>query len=43
MAENEAERLRCRMLQTGEQALWLRMNLNGYAVECCRLESRLCA
>ena len=42
MAENEAQRLCCRMLQTGEQAVWLRMKLKGYAVECCRLKSRLC-
>ena len=42
MAKNEAQRLRCRMLPTGEQAVWLRMKLKGYAVECCRLESRLC-
>ena len=43
MAENVAQRLRCRMLQTGEQAVWLSMKLKGYAVECCRLESRLCS
>ena len=42
MAEKVAQRLRCRMLQTGEQATWLRMKLKGYAAECCRLESRLC-
>ena len=42
MAENEAQRLCSRILQTGEQAVWLRMKLNGYTVECCRLESRLC-
>ena len=42
MAENKALRLCCRMLQTREQAMWLRMMLKGYAVECCRLESKLC-
>ena len=41
VAENEAQRLCCRMLQTGEQAVWLRMKLKGYAIEGCRLESRL--
>ena len=40
-AENEAQRLCCRLLQTGEQAVFLRIKLQGYAVECCRLESRL--
>ena len=40
MAENEAQRLQCRILQTGEQPVWLRMKLKGPAVECCRLESR---
>ena len=33
MAENEAQSLRCRMQQTGEQAVWLRMKLKRYAVE----------
>ena len=42
MAENEAQKLHYRMLRTGEQAVWLRMKLKGYAVECCRLDSRLC-
>ena len=42
MAENGVLRLRCRILQTREQAMWLKMKLKGYAVECCRLESRLC-
>ena len=42
MAENVAQRLRCTILQTGEQAVWLRMKLKSYAVECCRLDSRLC-
>ena len=41
MAENEAQRLHCRRLQTGEQAVRLRMKLEGYALECCRLESSL--
>ena len=40
MAENEAQSLCCRMLSTGEQAVWLRMKLKGPAVECCRLNSR---
>ena len=40
MAENEAERLCCRMLQTVEHTMWLRMKLKGYPVDCCRLESR---
>ena len=33
MAENEAQRLCCRMLQTGEQAVWLRMKPRL----CCRM------
>ena len=37
MAENEAQRLFCRILQTGAQAVWLRMKLKGYAVKCCRV------
>ena len=40
MAENVAQRLCCRMLQTGEQAVWLGIKLKSYAVECCRLESK---
>ena len=36
MAENDAQRLSYRMLQTGEQAVWLRIKLLGYAVESCR-------
>ena len=42
MAENEAQRSNCRVVQTGEQAVWLRMKLKGHDVECCRVESRLC-
>ena len=42
MAENEAQRLCCRMLQTGEQPVGLSMKLKGYAVECCRQESSQC-
>ena len=37
MAGIEAQRLCWRMLQTGEQALWLGMKLKGYAIEYCRL------
>ena len=33
MAENEAQRLSCRMLQTGEQAGWMRMQLKGYVTD----------
>ena len=33
MAEYEAQRLHCRMMQTGEQAVCLKMKLKGYAVE----------
>ena len=33
MEENEAQRLCCRMLQAGEQAVRLRMKLKGYAGE----------
>ena len=36
MAENEAQRLHCRMLQTREQPVWLRIKLKCYTVECCR-------
>ena len=32
MAENGAQRGCCRMLQTGEQAVWLSMKLKGHAV-----------
>ena len=42
MAENEAQRSSCRMLQTGEQAVWLRMMLKGHDLESFRLVSRLC-
>ena len=33
MAENVAQRLSCRMLPAGEQAVWLGMKLKGYAGE----------
>ena len=42
MAENEAQRLCSRMLQTGEQAVWLRMKLKSYSVECRGVASMLC-